>query len=197
MELKIRPAESSEKIMLTEITEPSYQAVLADFGIDKLHIAFSDAAPVGWLYLRMPDNPREEGFLFVYVIPEQRKKGIGTEIFRYAEARMTGCAGGWWTSYPEFAEADRFAMAMGADYTNTNSYMVYRGGCPDLSEEGIRLYREETDFPTGPEIWSREYAAMHIRLGLPWEMPGEKSEAELLELRELYRELAPHTYIIE
>ncbi len=197
MELKIRPAESSEKIMLTEITEPSYQAVLADFGIDKLHIAFSDAAPVGWLYLRMPDNPREEGFLFVYVIPEQRKKGIGTEIFRYAEARMTGCAGGWWTSYPEFAEADRFAMAMGADYTNTNSYMVYRGGCPDLSEEGIRLYREETDFPTGPEIWSREYAAMHIRLGLPWEMPGEKSEAELLELRELYCELAPHTYIIE
>ena len=107
MELKIRPAESSEKIMLAEITEPSYQAVLADFGIDKLHIAFSDAAPVGWLYLRMPDNPREEGFLFVYVIPEQRKKGIGAEIFRYAEARMTGCAGGWWTSYPEFAEADR------------------------------------------------------------------------------------------
>ena len=197
MELQIRLAGTADKAMLTEITEPSYHAVLADFSIEKLYIAFSDAVPVGWLYLRIPDNPRDESFLFVYVIPDRRKMGIGAELFRYAETHMTGCTGGWWTSYPEYAEADRFAMQMGADYTNTNSYMVYRGGCPDLPEVGIRLYREETDFPAGPEIWSREYAAMHIRLGLPWEMPGEKSEAELQEIRELYRELATHTYIIE
>lgn len=197
MALIIRPAEAVENILLTEMTEPEYHPMLSDFGIDKLYIAYADDVPVGWLYLRLSDNARYESFLFIYVIPEQRKKGIGTEIFRYAEERMTGCAGGWWTSYPEYAPADRFAMAMGADYTNTNSYLVYRGDCPDLPENGIRLYREETDFPTGPEIWSREYAMMHIRLGLPWEMPGEKSETELIEAREMYRELAPHTYIIE
>ena len=93
----------------------------------------------------------------------------GGSIWTRPQARcILGLCSCIWSSYPESEAADRFALAVGFDYTNTNSYLVHDGRNVPLCADGIRPCRIE-DYPTAPDLWSREYAAMHRRLGLPYE----------------------------
>lgn len=106
---------------------------------------------------------------------------------------MIGC--NWWSSYPESETADKFAMSVGFDYTNTNSCLVHDGNGIAASAEGIRVCRLE-DYPTALDIWSREYAAMHIRIGLSYEKK-ELSPAERKEEYESFCENLSNYFVLE
>ncbi|MBQ4605462.1 MAG: GNAT family N-acetyltransferase [Clostridia bacterium] len=193
MELIYRPLTEDNDDVFLEITEPLYRSSRVEINKRKTMLVYKESTPVGWLYMNLPDNKQYDVYVFVYVAPVWRRQGIGTEIFRYTKTKMEGYTGGWWVMYPEMEAADPFARRMGAEFVNSNYHMVYAGGCPELLTEGIRPYHEETDFPAAPEIWNREYANLHKRLGLPDVEPEILTEDD----RNDYREFAEVTYVIE
>ncbi len=102
----------------------------------------------------------------------------------------------WWSSYPENEEADQFAMAVGFTYTHTNSYMGFdQNNAVTVNCEGIRACTLD-DYPIAPNIWSREYAAMHRRLGIPLENKEQTKAEQEEEYLAFVRNLDDY-YVIE
>lgn len=63
------------------------------------------------------------------------------------------------------------------------------------SVEGIRQCRID-DYPTAPDIWSREYADMHIRIGLPYKR-HELTEEERKEGYDEFIRAISDSYVLE
>ncbi len=177
------------------ITEPTYHNTFDGFKEETIQLIYKQDTLVGWIHLHIPEVFIHSGFVFVYVKPEYRRQGIGTYAYRQAEIKLKEFGGNWWSSYLELEAADRFAMHIGFDYTNTNSYLVHDGRNITVDETGIRLARSE-DYPTAPDIWGKEYAAMHKRLGLPFE-EKEMTEEERKEDYELFLQLLDRYYVME
>lgn len=194
--IQIRRYAGSDEPAVANITAPAYQKLLRDYHESTLFVAEQNGQIVGWMHLSIPEERMYDCFLFIYVEETRRRNGIGRAFYREAEPQMLASGCGWWTSYPPSAATDAFALAMGFDYTNTNSHLVYSGKLNNAPSDGIRPYRD-SDFPTAPDIWSREYAAMHIRLGLPWDKWAEPTPEEREESRRWYMERAHLTYVLE
>lgn len=194
--IQIRHYAEPDEPAVSNITAPAYRNLLREYHPSTLFVAEQGGEIVGWMHLSIPDSRIYDCFLFIYVEESRRRNGIGKALYRQAEPQMLASGCGWWTSYPPSAAADKFAMAMGFDYTNTNSHLVYSGGLHNASAEGIRPYRD-SDWPAAPDIWSREYAAMHIRLGLPWDQQAKPTPEEREESRRRYREDAHLFYVLE
>ena len=186
---------STEKNIVKAITEPTYHNTFDDFKEETIQLIYKQDTLVGWIHLHIPEVFIHSGFVFVYVKPEYRRQGIGTYVYRQAEKKLKEFGGNWWSSYPELEAADRFAMHVGFDYTNTNSYLVHDGRSLTVDENGIRLARSE-DYPTAPDIWGKEYAAMHQRLGLPFEQK-EMTEEERKEDFEIFLQMMNRYFVME
>ncbi len=186
---------ASENDAVKAITEPTYHNTFDGFKEETIQLIYKQDTLVGWIHLHIPEVFIHSGFVFVYVMPEYRRQGIGTYAYRQAEKKLKEFGGNWWSSYPELEAADRFAMHVGFDYTNTNSYLVYDGRNLTADETGIRQAKSE-DYPTAPDIWGKEYAAMHKRLGLPFEQK-EMTEEERKEDFELFLQLLDRYYVME
>lgn len=154
-----------------------------------------EGTAAGWIHLSLPESSLYSGFVFIYINPKRRRKGIGTYANKQAEKRLKVIGCNWWSSYPESETADKFAMSVGFDYTNTNSCLVHDGNGIAASAKGIRVCRLE-DYPTALDIWSREYAAMHIRIGLSYEKK-ELSPAERKEEYESFCENLSNYFVLE
>lgn len=194
--IQIRRYAGSDEPAVANITAPAYKKLLREYHESTLFVAEQNGEIVGWMHLSIPEERMYDCFLFIYVEESRRRNGIGRAFYREAEPQMLASGCGWWTSYPPSAAADAFALAMEFDYTNTNSHLVYSGKLHNAPSDGIRPYRD-SDFPTAPDIWSREYAAMHIRLGLPWDKWAEPTPEEREESRRWYMERAHLTYVLE
>lgn len=177
----LREYDESDKNTVKVITEYNYYKIFKSFTDDTISLIYKNDILVGWIHLHLPASSLYSGFVFVYVAPKYRRNGIGTYAYRQAENQLKTVGCNWWSSYPESEAADRFAVKVGFDYTNTNSYLVHDGRSVSVCTDGIRACRIE-DYPTAPDIWSKEYAAMHIRIGLPY----SKKELSADERKEQY-----------
>lgn len=186
---------STEKNIVKAITETTYHNTFDGFKEETIQLIYLQDTLVGWIHLHIPEVFIHSGFVFVYVKPEYRRQGIGTYAYRQAEIKLKEFGGNWWSSYPELEAADRFAMHVGFDYTNTNSYLVYDGRSLTVDETGIRLAKSE-DYPTAPDIWGKEYAAMHKRLGLPFEQK-EMTEEERKEDFKIFLQMLNLYFVME
>lgn len=186
---------STEKNIVKAITETTYHNTFDGFKEETIQLIYKQDTLVGWIHLHIPEVFIHSGFVFVYVKPEYRRQGIGTYAYRQAEIKLKEFGGNWWSSYPELEAADRFAMHVGFDYTNTNSYLVYDGRSLTVDETGIRLAKSE-DYPTAPDIWGKEYAAMHKRLGLPFEQK-EMTEEERKEDFKIFLQMLNLYFVME
>lgn len=194
--IHIRRYAEPDETAVTSITSPEYQKLLREYDKSTLFVAEQHGEIVGWMHLSIPTSTVYDCFVFIYVEETHRRNGIGRALYREAEPQMLASGCGWWTGYPPSDAADKFSLAMGFDYTNTNSHLVYEGGPIHAPAEGIRPYRD-SDWPTAPDIWSREYAAMHLRLGLPWDKLAKPTPEEREESRRQYLERAHLTYVLE
>lgn len=194
--LSIRQYQESDEATIMQITAPDYRAILREYAKDTLFVAVQNGVIAGWMHLSIPESTLYDCFVFVYVEASRRRSGIGRALYREAEARMLASGCGWWSSYPPSSAADGFAMSVGFDYTNTNARLVYSSGLIHASAEGIRSYRD-SDWPTAPDIWGREYAAMHLRLGLPWDKMAKPTPKEREESRRRYLEEKHLYYVLE
>lgn len=165
------------------------------FPRDKVFLTVVDDTIAGWIHINIPDNPLHSGFVFVYVLPDYRRRGIGTAVYRIAEKQFLEVGCNWWSSYPESDVADKFALSVGFDYTNTNSTLVHNGEIVPISNEGIRVCRTD-DYKAFDSIWSNEYAAMHKRLGLPYEA-RENTEDEERENYNAFCENLNNNFVLE
>ncbi len=181
MEIVLKKYEEIYENEVKAITVDSCYLVYQDFAKNTISLVFKDGILVGWMHLDLPESPLYSGFVFIYIAPEYRRKGIGTYAYRQAETQLKAIGCNWWSSYPESEAADRFSISVGFDYTNTNSYLVHDGRKVSVCTDGIRPCRVE-DYPTAPDIWSKEYADMHIRIGLPY----ERKELSAAERKEEY-----------
>ena len=169
-----------------EITEKNYYEIFKGFREDTVKVILDGESIIGWIHLSLPESSLYSGFAFIYIAPKHRRKGIGTHVYKLAESRLKAAGCNWWSSYPESAAADNFALSVGFDYTNTNSYLVHSGKTIPESAAGIRVCRIE-DYPTAPDIWSEEYAAMHLRIGIPYvkrELSPEQRSEEFEDFRQ-------------
>lgn len=121
--------------------------------------------------------------LFLSIFPRFRRCGFGRQIYREAEKSFCSVGCDWWSSFPASETAEKFSLAVGFDYTNTNAYMNHNGKEVSASTDGMCSCKED-DYPSAPDIWSREYADIHIRIGLPYERYTISEEAE----QERYRQ---------
>lgn len=176
-EISIRKYNESDIDTVSRITEPIYYDEFKAFSKDKIYLAVTDDDVVGWIYINVPESSLYSGFVFVYVTPEFHRRGIGTSMYKTAEKQFLALGCNWWSSYPESEGADRFALSVGFDYTNTNSTLVHNGEIIPISNEGIRVCRPD-DNKTVDSLWSKEYAAMHKRLGLPYEAREHTADEE-------------------
>ena len=181
--------------LIAEITEPEYLHKFNDFHKKAVQIISFNSTVVGWVHIHVPDSSLYDGYIFIYVSPSHRRRGIGTWVYRHVVSKMIPVGCNWWTSYPESTIADQFALSVGFDYTNTNSYMVYNGTFCDIPADGIRPCRAE-DYPTALDIWSHEYAEMHKRIGLPFEK-HELTEAERKQKYDQFVQDLPYSYVVE
>lgn len=186
---------STEKNIVKAITEPTYHNTFDGFKEETIQLIYKQDTLVGWIHLHIPEVFIHSGFVFVYVKPEYRRQGIGTYAYRKAEIKLKEFGGNWWSSYPELEAADRFAMHVGFDYTNTNSYLVHDGRSLTVDETGIRQAKSE-DYPTAPDIWGKEYAAMHKRLGLPFEQK-KMTEEERKEDFKIFLQMLNLYFVME
>lgn len=171
--------EAADESKIALITEPSYYEIFKGFSKKTVSLVTRDSEIVGWYYLTIPESSLYSGFVFIYVAVPYRRKGIGRYIYQKCKEKLDVIGCNHWSSYPESEISDKFALSIGFDYTNTNSYLVHSGELVAGSEEGIRKCRID-DYPTAPDIWSKEYAAMHSRIGVPYEQK-ELSDAERKE----------------
>ena len=65
----------------------------------------------------------------------------------------------------------------------------------DMSDDGIRQCRAD-DYPAAPDLWSREYADMHKRIGLPFER-HELTEAERKQEYDQFVQNLRNSFVIE
>ncbi len=170
MDGQITLTECSSQIMgeLYGITDEQYRGKLKEFNESTVKGILQNGSLVGWMHIYIPQESLYSGFLFIYIAPEYRRRGIASAVYRMAEEQFAKVGCNWWSSYPESDVADAFAVEVGFSYTNTNSYMVFGGTAPTADFAGIRRCTPE-DYPVAPDIWSKEYAEMHKRLGLPVE----------------------------
>ena len=191
----LRDYSDDDIIAVEKITESIYFDKFKEFDKNTIKIILSESAVVGWAHIHIPNSSLYSGFIFIYVAPEYRRKGIGTWVYRQAESKMIPVGCNWWTSYPESKETDRFVLSIGFDYTNTNSYMVFNGNKHDFDSFGIRPCRLD-DYPTAPDIWSREYADMHKRIGIPYHR-HELTEDERQQEYEQFSASLHNSYVFE
>lgn len=191
----LRPYEETDESTIFANSEALYYDKFNEFSKNTIRITIVNGNIVGWLHLTIPQSSLYSGFLFIYVFPEYRRKGIGTRIYREAEALLNPVECNWWSSYPESEAADRFVMSVGFDYTNTNSYMVHNGKEIPASTEGIRPGRLD-DYPQAPDIWSHEYANMHIRIGMPYEKHQLNEEERKAEYNQFVMDLK-NSFVME
>lgn len=191
----VKEYKSTEKEAVLAITEPTYHNTFDGFKEETIQLIYLQDTLVGWIHLHIPEIFIHSGFVFVYVKPEYRRQGIGTYAYRQAEIKLKEFGGNWWSSYPELEAADRFAMHVGFDYTNTNSYLVHDGRNLTMDETGIRQAKSE-DYPTAPDIWGKEYAAMHKRLGLPFEQK-KMTEEERKEDFKIFLQMLNLYFVME
>jgi predicted GNAT family acetyltransferase len=194
-ELKLRDYSENDNAFIEKTTEPLYLDKFKEFEGEEIKIILLGNTAVGWAHVHMPGSSLYSGFIFIYIIPEYRRKGIGTWVYRQAEAQWISIGCNWWTSYPASEGADRFSLAVGFDYTNTNLYMEHSGVPYVASTDGIRQCRPD-DFSAVSEIWTREYADMHRRIGLPYET-HEFTEEDEKEAREDFLSNLKNKYVIE
>lgn len=194
-EIALKKYDESDLNTIVALTEPVYRGKFNGFPKQTISVIVEDEAVAGWVHLSVPDNFLHSGFLFVYVAPDFRRNKIGTYAYRQSVKIFQEIGCGWWSSYPEFEGADSFALSVGFDYTNTNSFLVYNGDTISVSSAGIRMCKIE-DYPSAPEIWSREYAEMHTRIGLPYKK-RELSDAEKREDFEQFCKDLNNYFVIE
>lgn len=177
-EISIRKYNDSDIDTVIRITEPIYCDKFKCFSRDKILLALVDDDVVGWIHIDIPESSLYSGFVFVYIMPVFRRRGIGTVVYKFAEKQFREVGCNWWSSYPESEVADKFALEVGFDYTNTNSTLVHNGETVPISNDGIRVCRPD-DYKTVDSLWSKEYAAMHKRLGFPYEDREHTAEEEI------------------
>ncbi len=193
--VQLRTYEEKDDKYIAENIEPIYYEKYKDVAKEDVRIAIVDKEIVGWMELAFPESALYSGFVFIYIFPRFRRCGFGRQIYREAEKSFCSVECDWWSSFPTSEAAEKFSLAVGFDYTNTNAYMKHNGVEIQASTDGIRPCTE-ADYPAAPDIWSKEYADMHIRLGLPYEGTARSDEVEKEGYRQFMEDL-DREFVIE
>ncbi len=193
--VQLRTYEEKYDKYIAENIEPIYYEKYKDVAKEDVRIAIIDKEIVGWMELAFPESALYSGFVFIYIFPRFRRCGFGMQIYREAEKSFCSVGCDWWSSFPTSEAAEKFSLAVGFDYTNTNAYMKHNGVEIPASTDGIRPCTE-ADYPAAPDIWSKEYADMHIRLGLPYEGTARSEEVEKEGYRQFMEDL-DREFVIE
>lgn len=164
-QISIRAYSDSDEPSIRLASEEQYYGKFSEFSKADIQIIMLGERIVGWFYCFVPDNSIYHGQIFIFVFPEYRRKGIGALVYHRAVKRFLSVGCGWWTSYPASQSADLFVGALGFGRLSTNIYLEHDGRIYPCCENGIRMCRAD-DYPAALDIWTREYAAMHARIGM-------------------------------
>lgn len=131
-------------------------------------------------------------WLYVYVFPPFRGRGLGAAAVEALEARLDGAERilTCWRSGD--AAARTFAEARGYRRSYSSDYMVYRGA-PFGEEAPVRRYRDE-DWPAVHEFYAQAFHLMRLGTGcFPDSVPEPPSE----EMRAYWAETAGERLVYE
>ena len=192
-DIEIREYEANYHDEIINITESAYRVIFEETNSNLIRIILQNNIPVGWFYFETPENSLYSGFVFIYVSPKHRRKGIGSLAYKEVEKSFLSIGCDWWSSFPECEAAEKFAMSVGFDFVNTNYELEHSGALPTLDMRGIRKCTIE-DYPEVPNLWTKEYGRMHDSIGFP----SSKKELSEEELQEEYNDFCNnvHNYFV-
>ena len=130
-----------------------------------------------------------QAFLYVYLLPEYRGRGLGRAAVSLLEAELRrGGAESIVTSYPAGnGEAAAFAEKLGYRRTFRSACMVYDGAPLPAEVVPVRRYRDE-DYDEAHALYADAFHRMRLATGdFPNSVPRPPSEAE----RRFWAETAP------
>ena len=109
---------------------------------------------------------RSDSYLAVFVDPDFRTRGIGSEMVTYAQGRLgkSGSENIMTSFNMNDAEALKFARKHGYSRYFSSSYMEYTGGPFELEELPVRGYRDE-DYTQSQQLIQKAFYEMNIRVG--------------------------------
>ena len=88
MDTYIKQYELDNHDDIINITEPMYHTIFEEFSPKSIKIILQNNVPVGWFYFKIPESSLYYGFVFVYVSPVHRRKGIGSFVYKEIEKKF-------------------------------------------------------------------------------------------------------------
>jgi len=162
-EIILRKYTENDKAAVDNMVKGKHEEeYLDDDRFKHITVAKYDNTVAGFLYISIYYGQAQ---IFVYVLPEYRRRGIGTVLYNKAEkeARETGCRDIWSTYYNK-EDGDGFVNKIGAAQIKGNDFMKYDGGLLPEKDFFIRAYKSE-DFERYAYINSRAWHDLRIKTG--------------------------------
>jgi len=131
--------------------------------------------------------------VFVFIVPEYRRQGIGSLLYAWAEKRAKKSRSeSLWSTYYTPEESEGFVRKIGYDRLTGNDYMRYTGDIMPEKNFFIRNYTDN-DFGRAFYITSHAWHDLRLRTGVT----DSKVHEEAREIRRSYRNNADSGYVLE
>lgn len=123
---------------------------------------FDDDQLVGIVQLIIDKN----AFLYIFITPEFRYKGIGWNAFKLCEERLysNGVEKITTTYRTENTQSKAFANKLGYTRNFSSAYMKYSGDRFDIPEQLIREYCDK-DYDSAHEMYAKAFHEMRVNVG--------------------------------
>ena len=82
MDIHITQYEQDNHNDIIKITESKYHDMFHEVSSDSIKIIYQNNIPVGWLKFEIPESSLYDGFIFIYISPTYRRKGIGSYVYK-------------------------------------------------------------------------------------------------------------------
>ena len=161
---------------MTKEDNRHYVKDIDDWSRDKFTVAEYNGVIAGYLFASIATGNCQA---FIYVSPEYRQRGIGTELCKEAErlCRDKGEKEIWGYYYD--IETTKFADKLGSYFTTSSVDMEYTGDIiPEQKRDMIHNCKECTkeDYFRWQYIWNKGMHEMRLRAGYPDSKMPEISE---------------------
>lgn len=163
-EVQSRTAEKADETEIKTFTDQYGMDRYHEYEEKDRHVILNNDRIIGWYILYKPEETIQSGYIYIYLKPEYRRRGIGQKIYYHCVPELTSAADSWWTDYAESEGSDAFCRYVGFDEINANCLLKYDGKYEEVDHSCIRKYHDG-DFEAASGIWDREYNRMKQEIG--------------------------------
>ena len=162
-EIMLRKSTESDKSLLADMVKDGHYGKNINFDRpDRMTVAEYDGIITGFMYTNAYDGG---SYVMIYILPDYRRRGIGTALFNQAEKLAREAKSDTlWSEYQNIEESENFVNKLGYDELRAMINMKYSGGLIPEKDFLIRKY-EDNDFDRYFYINENAWHELRLRTG--------------------------------